>query len=199
MATRLWYNFFNNCFIASWGFIMFNKQKEKLKSQLAAKSYEMKQAAKERITDSLPDPVKKVADFKEQRDLDKATKYIKIDVAGCFAHQVELESLGTLNPKFDTDAPGTQYKYKFPPDLTVDLEFEPTNEHDPHAIMVKLNGVFIGYVPRAENIEIGKFIRAGKAKAITAKVRGGDCSYHMNGNKYVEPNDIECFVYIYHK
>lgn len=43
MATYLWYNFFNNCFIASWGFIMFKKQKEKLKSQLAAKSYEMKQ------------------------------------------------------------------------------------------------------------------------------------------------------------
>ena len=65
--------------------------------------------------------------------------------------------------------------------------------------MVKLNGIFIGYVPRMQNVEIGKFIRAGKAKAITAKVRGGDFSYYMRGNKYVEQNDIECFVYIYHK
>lgn len=37
MATYLWYNFFNNCFIASWGFIMFKNLKSKLESKIETK------------------------------------------------------------------------------------------------------------------------------------------------------------------
>ena len=178
---------------------MFNKQKEKLKSQYNAKKYELKQAAKQKITDSVPDPVKAAIDYKEQRDLSKATHYRQFDVAGCFAHQQELQILGTLNQKFGKDVPGTQYKYSSFVHSPVVLEFEPTNEHDPHAIMVKIGDVFIGYVPRDENIEIGRMLIDGKAKQITARIYGGDYSYQLHGNTYIEPNDIECSCRIYFK
>ena len=181
------------------GDTMFKKQKEKLKSQYNAKKYELKQAARQKIADSVPDPVKAAIDYKEQRDVSKATHYKQFDVAGCFAHQSELQSLGTLNPKFGADVPGTQYKYRTFKHSPVSLEFEPTNEHDPHAIMVKIDHVFIGYVPRDENIEIGKMLIDGKAKQITARIYGGDYSYMMHGNTYIEPNDIECQCRIYYK
>lgn len=33
----------------------------------------------------------------------------------------------------------------------VQLEWEPTNEHDPHAIKIIQSGIHIGYIPRAVN------------------------------------------------
>lgn len=178
---------------------MFKKQKEKLKGQYNAKKYELKQAAKQKIADAVPDPVKAAMDYKEQRDVAKATHYKQFDVAGCFAHQEELQNLGTLNPMYNEDVPGVQYKYSAFIHSPVELEFEPTNEHDPHAIMVKIAHVFIGYVPRDMNIEIGKMLIDGKAKQITARVYGGDRSFQLHGNTYNEPNGIECSCRIYYK
>ena len=177
---------------------MFNKQKEKLKSQINNKKYELKQAAKQKITDVMPDPVKSVVDYKEQKDISKATKYVSFDVAGTFYHETEIKSLGKLNPKFQSDADGTQYEYKNFTVSPVALEFEPTNEHDPYAIKVLIDDVFIGYVPRPDNIEIGKLIRTGKAKKYTAKFYGGDSSFHKDGRMYTEQGDIECTIRVYY-
>lgn len=178
---------------------MFKKQKEKLKANLDAKKYELKQAAKEKITDAMPDPVKSVMDYKGQKDMGKATKFIAFDVAGIYYHSDEIKSLGTVNNKFQSDAAGTQYEYKFHNPYPVTLEFEPTNEVDPFAIKVLVNDIFIGYVPRVENIEIGKFVRSGKPKYCHAFIKGGDHSYHKYGRMYVEEDDIQCQVRVYYK
>ena len=37
------------------------------------------------------------------------------------------------------------------------------------------------------------------AKQITARIYGGDYSYQLHGNTYIEPNDIECSCRIYFK
>ncbi|MCL1940434.1 MAG: HIRAN domain-containing protein [Synergistaceae bacterium] len=85
---------------------------------------------------------------------------------------------------FDTHVAGTSYVDgidELEPHLHVDdkLDFfrEPGNPHDPKAIVVKnVDGVKIGYVPKADNTIFSRLMDAGKLLfgRITSKKKAGN-------------------------
>lgn len=69
----------------------------------------------------------------------------------------------------------------------VELRPEPTNQHDPNAIMVLINGIHVGYVPQGETQFVRQFLNA--PAEISAKITGGEYRVVMsedNDNKYSE-------------
>lgn len=56
------------------------------------------------------------------------------------------------------------------------LEPEPENPHDPNAVVVRIDGHKVGYLPRAEAVAYGPTLRAladrGRAGAVEAVVAG---------------------------
>lgn len=103
-------------------------------------------------------------------------------VAGTNYRQPELKDFGTANPDYMlnkselikrglTNAP--VYEYTFAP-LPATLVFEPTNPHDPNAIKVLVNSVFIGYIKKGSTSRIRNLINEHKINKITARVYGGN-------------------------
>ena len=85
---------------------------------------------------------------------------------------------------FDTHVAGTSYIEgieELEPHLNVDDKFdffrEPDNPHDKRAIVIKnVNGVKIGYVPKADNVIFSRLMDAGKL------IFGRITSKEMQGN-----------------
>ena len=95
--------------------------------------------------------------------------------------QSKIKSLGTRNPDYALDKRAlikkypdgkTIYEYSFPP-LNATFEFEPTNEYDPNAIKVLIQGIHVGYVKRGSCTRIKNLILQEKIIDISAKIRGG--------------------------
>ena len=55
----------------------------------------------------------------------------------------------------------------------VTLVPEPTNQHDPNAVKVMINNIFVGYVPKTHNVLALQLLSAGYSN-ITAYVSGGE-------------------------
>lgn len=105
---------------------------------------------------------------------------ISAKVAGTkYRDQKEIRSLGHKNEdflltkkelikKFPDGATIDEYKY---PPCKASLEFEPTNEYDPNAIKVLIDGIHVGYIKKGSCSRIKKLISQGKIESITAQIR----------------------------
>lgn len=93
-----------------------------------------------------------------------------------------IMALGKPNPDFNLDKRGlikkfpdgaTVYEYVFP-EYTGSFEFEPTNEHDPKAIKVLVQGLHVGYVKKGSCSRIRNLINQNEIISISAKIYGGN-------------------------
>ena len=100
-----------------------------------------------------------------------------------YQDQSKILSLGKLNSDYSLDKrslikkyPGgtTQYEYGFPP-YKATFEFEPTNEHDPNAIKVLIQGIHVGYVKKGSCARIRNLVNQNKIADISAQIKGGKC------------------------
>jgi hypothetical protein len=74
------------------------------------------------------------------------------------------------------------YQYTFNP-KSVELMPEPSNEHDPNAIKVVVDGVHIGYIKKGSCAHIRNLMANDGIKSIEAKIYGG---------KYKVVNSFNC-------
>lgn len=117
---------------------------------------------------------------KKEQKVKKETEGHK--VAGTSFRQGEFEKLKKeTNPDYELNKreiirAGLEdkfiYQYKFTPEK-VELIPEPTNEHDPNAIMVVVDGVHIGYIKKGSCTHIHNLINNDRIESIEAKVYGG--------------------------
>lgn len=84
------------------------------------------------------------------------------------------------------------YKYYFTPSK-VELIDEPTNEYDPNAMAVYIDGLQVGYVPQGSTAHVRKILRSCEVEAIEAQIKGGpfkilyeddEDSYHWEREDY---------------
>ena len=120
-----------------------------------------------------------------------------------YRNQQEILSLGKLNPDYSLNKLAMikkypqgidVYEYVFP-SYTASFEFEPTNEFDPNAIKVLIQGIHVGYVKKGSCARIKKLINQSKIESISAKIYGGNNkSLYIAGecdNKKVVSTDYE--------
>lgn len=176
---------------------MFKKQKENLKNKLNEKKAEIKQAAKDKVVDAMPDSVKDIASAIKTKN---ASNYYEFNVAGCFYHKDDLASLGEINPDFENTPNEDERIYKFSSYTVspVQLAFETGNKHDRNAIMVLVGGKFIGYVPMDENEYVGRLMKSNRVLYNTAWIYGGDYAFLDRGKRRIWSDSIECTVRIYY-
>lgn len=67
----------------------------------------------------------------------------------------------------------TVYRYNFI-NKPVKLLPEPSNEHDPNAILVQIAGEKVGYISREENVHVADILGKRSVKYISAFITGGD-------------------------
>lgn len=102
-------------------------------------------------------------------------------VAGLSYRFDAVESVGKRNPHFDrpaseliaegrTDKPIYAYSF-FHPKFT--LEPELSNQSDPYAVKVLVDGVHIGYIPADNSRQICMLLRAGRVMETKGFIRGG--------------------------
>lgn len=103
-------------------------------------------------------------------------------VAGCDYRQAEIKSLGKINPDYSLKKNELikkkmldikVYEYIFPK-YSAELVPEPTNEHDPNAIKVIIDGVHVGYIKKGSCTRIHNLINSGGIKGIEAILYGGN-------------------------
>lgn len=106
-------------------------------------------------------------------------KQPRFGVAGAAYRMDDILSLGTRNPDFMAPAEALAEKglinvpiieYDFPP-MQTELVPEPDNPSDPDAIMVKMNGVKVGYVPARRCRELLEQVRAGQVQRLQGGIR----------------------------
>lgn len=102
-------------------------------------------------------------------------------VAGTSYRQKEIMTFASKNPDYDmtkkeiidADMVDTAiYKYNFAP-VSVTLEPEPDNPHDPKAIKVLFNGVHIGYIKSGSCTHVRKLMDADRIASISGRIYGG--------------------------
>lgn len=105
---------------------------------------------------------------------------LAFEVAGVNYRMKEVIKLATKIKKFDMSAKklieiGYQnrnvYRYYFINE-PVELRPEPTNPHDPNAIMVLINNVHVGYVPKNDIQRVRDFLP--HTQSISAQIKGGE-------------------------
>lgn len=105
---------------------------------------------------------------------------VSFEVAGVPYRMKEVIKLASKIKKFDMPAKrlieiGYQsrnvYRYYFKNE-PVELRPEPTNPHDPNAIMVLINNIHVGYVPQTDIQNVNKFLPY--AQSISAQITGGE-------------------------
>ena len=106
-------------------------------------------------------------------------KQSKFEVAGTAYYMDDILSLGTRNPDFTATAEALAEKgmlnvpvieYDFPP-VGTELVAEPNNPSDPDAIMVRMNGVKVGYVPARRCRELLEQVRSGQVQRLQGGIR----------------------------
>ena len=103
-------------------------------------------------------------------------------VAGTSFHKDELLTLAHENidynlskKELEEEYYGTDriYQYEFFPDK-VELVPEPTNEHDPNAIKVIVDGQHIGYIKKGSCSHIHNLIKEDRIKEVDCDIYGGN-------------------------
>lgn len=112
----------------------------------------------------------------------KSANTLTVKVVGTeYRDQTQILSLGTLNSDYKLDKQNLikkyhgdtiQYEYNFPA-YKATFEFEPTNEYDPNAIKVLIQGIHVGYVKKGSCARIRNLINQNKILDISAEIRGG--------------------------
>ena len=138
--------------------------------------------------------------FIELRNL--KTNLNQIEVVGVYYRKDYIASILSGNrlyslpddifiEKVDENNKIFRYKYR---EASAELIPEPTNAHDPNAIMVTVDGVHVGYIPASLRSDVKKKIH--KFKTITAHVHAGDYKYHHNREVYKKEADFKIELYL---
>lgn len=118
-------------------------------------------------------------------------------VAGATYYESAYKQLAIENPDFDMskkeiiDEEMTDrriYQYIFAP-KKVELIPEPTNEHDPNAIMVVVDGLLIGYIKAGNCAHLLKIINGKRIGGISIAIYGGN--YKCVYSEYDDETDKE--------
>lgn len=126
----------------------------------------------------------------------------KIYVAGTMYRKNEISSVMSGNKLYllpDEDfirrieIRKNVYRFKYR-EADAKLIPEPTNPHDPNAIMVLVDNVHIGYIPADQCEDIKKKLH--KIKSVTVKIYGGDYRYHTNNEVFKAEDDFSADLYI---
>lgn len=64
------------------------------------------------------------------------------------------------------------------PGVIVDLVREVNNPYDPNAVVIRYNGIKLGYIPRGQNHIISQFLYFGHADLFEARVQRVDFQEH---------------------
>lgn len=102
-------------------------------------------------------------------------------VVGIQYYSNNFRQLATPNPDYDlpddelkelfaTKRRIGQYTYITKP---VELVPDPTNEHDPNAIEVHINGLLVGFISSDDNAHVLSLLKGADIKYISSYVRGG--------------------------
>lgn len=86
------------------------------------------------------------------------------------------------------------YEFKLKRSSKVELIPEPTNEHDPDAIAVYVDGAHVGYVPASETGEVRQLLAA--PCSIRGWIAGGARKKVVNGRVVTEASDLNMYVEI---
>ncbi len=108
-------------------------------------------------------------------------QYWSMPVAGTYYCKENLEQLAKKVPLYSMPPDMLEerglldrriWEYKFRPSV-IDLQPEPTNEHDRHAVRVLADGLFIGYVPAENSARVSELIRKKKVRSVSCRFGGG--------------------------
>ena len=94
----------------------------------------------------------------------------------------ELIDLGMVDERI--------YKYE-PSFLHVELVPDPTNEHDPNAIKVLVDGVHIGFVPEKKTSKVKKILEKNDVLAMVCDISGGP--YRIIKEYYDDDRDKDMY------
>lgn len=106
-------------------------------------------------------------------------------IAGTSYRQDAIKSLGTPNPDYKLTKEQlikknllnvSIYEYSFK-SYKAELVPEPTNEHDPNAIKVIIEGKHIGYIKKGSCAHVKKLMSTNSIKSVTATMKGGNSKY----------------------
>lgn len=137
----------------------------------------------------------------------------KHHVAGTSYRQKDIKSLGIENCDYSLTKKEIEEIY-FEDDQIYELDFivdkvelieEPTNEHDPNAIKVVIDGVHVGYIKKGSCAHVKKLMRENKIEKLEADIHGGkykQLEYDDETDKYSISRDAKDFfvdLYIYKK
>lgn len=102
----------------------------------------------------------------------------EFEIAGAYYKQAEIASVAQRNPLYQSAGTKNKriYKYSYTRKDAV-LIPEPHNEHDPNAIMVQIDGITVGYIPKDLCNSVKHLLKAKAIKGVAAQIYGGDCKY----------------------
>lgn len=118
------------------------------------------------------------------KDPDPATSETKTHmhkIAGVTQYEKNILKLAIENPEYRLNkkeiisrglCETSIYQYKFSPEHT-ELIPEPTNQYDPNAIMVVIDGEHVGYIKAGSCSRILKLIKENRIEKVESKITGG--------------------------
>lgn len=124
-------------------------------------------------------------------------------VAGLFYREEALFSVAQRHKDFGiADADFIQkhgsgravYEWNLKRSSKVELVPEPTNEHDPNAIAVYVDGAHVGYVPASETGEVRQLLAV--PCSVRGWIAGGARKKVVNGRVVTEATDLNMYVEI---
>lgn len=98
---------------------------------------------------------------------------------------------GTFIEKVQEHESVYRYKYR---ETTAVLVPEPTNKHDPNAIMVLIDNIHVGYVPAHRCLELKK--KLNQIETVTAHISSGDYKYHNGHDVYNKEADFKVELFL---
>ena len=164
---------------------MFNKQKEKIKKQIAFAKIDAKAAVKKKILETVSDPAP------EQRHYDySGQNEIKFNLERM--DRKSISALSEYNTEYDTVKAGKRRnvrKYKYP---RRPVGVFVTDDH----IRITLCGKTIGYAPSDMVSTITEIMDSGKVRYMDAYFFGGDYKLVTETGVFPEKSDLGCSIRI---
>lgn len=125
-----------------------------------------------------------------------------IDVVGEHYKKNNIASLVSGNPLYnlsddifikEVQEHASVYKYKYR-EAAATLVPEPTNIHDPNAIMVLIDNIHVGYIPTHICLEVKK--KLNQIGSVTAHISSGDYKYHNGHDVYNKEADFKIELFL---
>lgn len=140
----------------------------------------------------------RIADSTSPASVVSQPKFEHHNVSGTSFRQAEIKSLSYENPDYrltkkeliDEGFENQRvYYYEFQP-INVELVEDPTNEHDPNAIKVVVDGVHVGYIKKGSCSHVKKLIHSGRINKIVANIKGGKYRLLYSEYDYDKEDDV---------